>query len=407
MPLWCRETPLLKSTVEKLARTAFQRNKDPMDAAVWFAILRKEKVLAGLFKSVSNTKMADFFSNDFKTDRWRQAALKNAFALLGKRRYFDAIAFFLIGGALKDALDVARSRIGDVQLALLIAKLYAGDAEFLSIVESMTEDDPFICSIHHWLNGEYISAVDVLIDSASDKYDTAKVFTFYRFLSRNPLYLKAKSIQSCPVGHNHAKREHDLFLRAAVSHLVAGCPIPALIVLQEVPKVHISPRVKSEVAPVKPHVAHDWSQPETNMQDELQLDWSDDDDSADSDDHKDIEEPPSLAESTNADSGEEDPDDAARFLTSKALDCYFLQTFSFKKNISSLESVSYVIASLKLNMEEYNQICHTEYSGKSWIHYLRTHLLEQHSVYQLALSLYDGENFMRCMTVPIVTFFRF
>jgi len=71
--------------------------------------------------------MADFFANDFRTERWRQAALKNAFALLGKRRYFDAIAFFLLGGALKDALDVAQNRICDVQLALLIAKLYAGN----------------------------------------------------------------------------------------------------------------------------------------------------------------------------------------------------------------------------------------------------------------------------------------
>ena len=90
-----------------------------MDSAVWFCILKKEKVLAGLFRSVNNGKMAEFFANDFRTDRWRQAALKNAFALLGKRRYLDAIAFFLLGGALKDALDVARNRLNDIQLGMV------------------------------------------------------------------------------------------------------------------------------------------------------------------------------------------------------------------------------------------------------------------------------------------------
>ena len=82
-----------------------------MDAAIWYCILKKQKVLAGLFKSVNDGKMSDFFGNDFNNDRWRQAALKNAFALLGKRRYLDCIAFFLLGGALNDALDVATNRI--------------------------------------------------------------------------------------------------------------------------------------------------------------------------------------------------------------------------------------------------------------------------------------------------------
>ena len=76
MPLWCREKELLKTAIEKLARAEFQRNKDPMDAVLWFCILRKEKVLAGLFKSVKNLKMAEFFANDFKSDRWRQEYLK-------------------------------------------------------------------------------------------------------------------------------------------------------------------------------------------------------------------------------------------------------------------------------------------------------------------------------------------
>lgn len=50
--------------------------------------------------------MTQFFSNNFAEDRWRKAALKNAFALLGKQRFEHAAAFFLLAGALRDAIEV-------------------------------------------------------------------------------------------------------------------------------------------------------------------------------------------------------------------------------------------------------------------------------------------------------------
>ena len=49
------------------------------------------QVLQGLWKTVKShpdhIKMSAFFSNDFDQPRWQQAALKNAYALLGKQRY--------------------------------------------------------------------------------------------------------------------------------------------------------------------------------------------------------------------------------------------------------------------------------------------------------------------------------
>jgi len=50
--------------------------------------------------------MALFFKNNFSEDRWRKAALKNAFSLLGKQKFERAAAFFLLGGAVKDAIEV-------------------------------------------------------------------------------------------------------------------------------------------------------------------------------------------------------------------------------------------------------------------------------------------------------------
>ena len=51
--------------------------------------------------------MSQFFGHDFKEDRWRKAALKNAYSLLGKQRFDHAAAFFLLAGSLWDAIQVA------------------------------------------------------------------------------------------------------------------------------------------------------------------------------------------------------------------------------------------------------------------------------------------------------------
>lgn len=57
-------------------------------------------------RSQHDEKMTQFFKNNFSEDRWRKAALKNAFSLLGKQRFEQSAAFFLLAGSLKDAIEV-------------------------------------------------------------------------------------------------------------------------------------------------------------------------------------------------------------------------------------------------------------------------------------------------------------
>lgn len=68
--------------------------------------MKKKSLVWGLFRSRRDERMTQFFANDFAEDRWRKAALKNAFALLGKQRFEHAAAFFLLAGALRDAIEV-------------------------------------------------------------------------------------------------------------------------------------------------------------------------------------------------------------------------------------------------------------------------------------------------------------
>ena len=79
-----------------------------MDAAIFYFAMKKKTLMCGLYRSIGDSKMATFFKNDFHEDRWRKAALKNAFVLMGKQRFEHAAAFFLLAGSLKDAIDVSK-----------------------------------------------------------------------------------------------------------------------------------------------------------------------------------------------------------------------------------------------------------------------------------------------------------
>ena len=86
-------------------------------------------------RSVNDEKMATFFKQNFAEDRWRKAALKNAFALLGKQRFLHAAAFFLLGGALRDAIEVsgeANQAVHDAEMSRTFIETH-GVAGFLKI----------------------------------------------------------------------------------------------------------------------------------------------------------------------------------------------------------------------------------------------------------------------------------
>ena len=65
--------------------------------------------------------MSQFFGHDFTEERWRKAALKNAYALLGKQRFDHAAAFFLLGDTLWDAVQVSYAPFS---CSILLCKSY-------------------------------------------------------------------------------------------------------------------------------------------------------------------------------------------------------------------------------------------------------------------------------------------
>ncbi|KAG7237538.1 hypothetical protein INR49_032155 [Caranx melampygus] len=262
---WLRSTNKLRRCIEKVAKASFQRNNDPLDAAIFYLALKKKAVVWGLYRSQKNAKMTEFFRNNFSEDRWRKAALKNAFSLLGKQRFQHSAAFFLLAGSLKDA--VCLEKMQDLQLALVISRLYESEFETSSTYKKILQrhvlgqdkqipahNDPFLRSMAHWVLEDYSKALDTLLEQPTNSNPSSvstcnpEVFNFYTYLRTHPLLLRRHfgSSDKAKVGLTAEGRRADsisleerrLFFTAAYAHLHAGCPMLALEVLSKMPKVH-------------------------------------------------------------------------------------------------------------------------------------------------------------------------
>lgn len=76
-----------------MARNEYSKSeeKNPVDCSLFYLALRKKTVLQGLWRMASwNREQAvtqRLLANNFADSKWKTAALKNAYALLSKRRF--------------------------------------------------------------------------------------------------------------------------------------------------------------------------------------------------------------------------------------------------------------------------------------------------------------------------------
>ncbi|XP_055017925.1 dmX-like protein 1 [Boleophthalmus pectinirostris] len=292
---WLRSTNKLRRCIEKVAKSTFQKNNDPLDAAIFYLAMKKKAVVWGLYRSQKNLKMTEFFSHNFTEDRWRKAALKNAFSLLGKQRFQHSAAFFLLAGSLKDAVEVCVEKLQDLQLALVISRLYESEFETASTYKKILQRhvlgqdkqigghmDPFLRSMAYWVLEDYSRALDTLIEQPASTITESPqtvsacnpdVFNFYTYLRTHPLLLRRHfgSSDKAKVGLTAECRRADsislderrLFFTAAYAHLQTGCPMLALEVLSKMPKVRKRSE-RRELTLESKDVSEDWSQAAVN-----------------------------------------------------------------------------------------------------------------------------------------------
>ncbi|CAH8559081.1 unnamed protein product [Schistosoma turkestanicum] len=297
---WIRSESLLIRCAEKMARTAFQITKDPMEAAVFYLAMHKAKMMAALFKTTGNKTLENFFRSDFTPGQpaCRQAKL-NAFRLLSQHKYLQAAGLFLLAGCLDDAVRVCLDTLKDLQLGIVLVRLYTSSAQGMPGQPTTTSSayhdflrqhlikhqDPFLRSMAFWTLGDPLAALQTLLegpgisnnsdrkDSLTDSIvqspqhpqylnnsqcsaignDTSKpssssssssvcpsVFKFYTYLQSHPLVLRHQRLQTPNLLNSNILYrvkclERRLYFRTAHHYFILGCPTLALDVLTKLP----------------------------------------------------------------------------------------------------------------------------------------------------------------------------
>lgn len=130
---WLSDLESLRVQMENIGRAEYTRNEDrnPVDCSLYYLALGKKNVLQGLWRMAVGVREKEntlkLLMNNFNEPRWKSTALKNAYALLSKRRFHYAAAFFLLGGSLWDAVNVCVHQLKDLQLAIALARVFSND----------------------------------------------------------------------------------------------------------------------------------------------------------------------------------------------------------------------------------------------------------------------------------------
>ncbi|KAI1869086.1 uncharacterized protein JN550_006073 [Neoarthrinium moseri] len=131
--MWLADTAAVKAQFEIVARNEYTKSemKNPVDCSLFYLALKKKTVLQGLWRMATWNReqgaTQKLLANNFEDHKWKTTALKNAYALLSKRRFEYAAAFFLLADHLQDAVNVCLNQIKDLQLAIAITRVYEGD----------------------------------------------------------------------------------------------------------------------------------------------------------------------------------------------------------------------------------------------------------------------------------------
>ncbi|KAJ7169732.1 RAVE protein 1 C terminal-domain-containing protein [Mycena filopes] len=247
--IWLTSTDAM-SHMEVIARNEFMAGdtRDPTACSLYYFALGKVKLVHGLWRQSAWHKeqavMLKFLSNDFSEPRWRTAALKNAYALLSKRRFEYAAAFFLLGGALQDAVNVCLKQLGDFQLAIALARVVEQSDDgpvLLSILNTVViptafrEGNRWLASWAFWLLHRRDLAVRILITPLQDVADSLHIKEIGEAHYDDPSLallfsqLRTKTLQAAKGSSEISGRaEFNFVLQIARVFCRMGCQVLAL-----------------------------------------------------------------------------------------------------------------------------------------------------------------------------------
>ncbi|KAF2036460.1 hypothetical protein EK21DRAFT_52161 [Setomelanomma holmii] len=249
--MWMTDISALRAQFEVIARNEYTKTeeKNPVDCALYYLALRKKPVLCGLWRmatwSREQAATSRLLANNFTEERWKTAALKNAYALMGRRRFEYAASFFLLADHLQDAVSVIYNQLGDTQLAIAVARVYGGDdspvlMSFLKdkiLPQAARDGNRWLATWAYWLLGRRDTAVRSLVTPLSRLLSPPETpnFRSKSFLTDDPalviLYkqLREKSLQTLRGATMIGMQEEwDFVLHTARLYERMGCDVLAL-----------------------------------------------------------------------------------------------------------------------------------------------------------------------------------
>ncbi|KAJ5901871.1 hypothetical protein N7495_002399 [Penicillium taxi] len=258
--MWLSDPTALKAQLEVVARNEYTKTEDrnPIDCSLYYLALGKKSILQGLWRVAHGNREQGptqrLLANDFKEARWKTSALKNAYALLGKRRFAKeyAAAFFLLADHLRDAVNVIVHQLSDLQLAIAISRVYEGGngpvlrdlLQEVVLPEAASGGNRWMASWAFWMLGRrdmsvrsLISPIETLLLPTPASPGTPGRVTLQSrsYLSNDPalvvLYqqLREKTLQTLKGASQVRPREEwEFVLRNARLYDRMGCDLLAL-----------------------------------------------------------------------------------------------------------------------------------------------------------------------------------
>lgn len=256
--MWLADPEAVRQQMEVIARNEYTNSDDrsPVECSLYYLALRKKNVLQGLWRMAPGLReqknTLKLLANNFEDPKWKTSALKNAYVLLSKRRFMYAAAFFLLGGALKDTVNVCVHQLKDMQLAVAIARVYEGDDSLVlrsllidQILPDAVEQGDRWCA--SWVFGTLGMHEQALQALARPLHSLLKSITKAEALSESTqakhwrnydptlaiLYRQlraelAKDSKASYMGGVTEKEEWDFVLRCAAQYTRMGCDWLAL-----------------------------------------------------------------------------------------------------------------------------------------------------------------------------------
>ncbi|KAF9585501.1 regulator of (H+)-ATPase in vacuolar membrane [Lunasporangiospora selenospora] len=243
--VWAYHSESQLKQMEIVARNQYMGKddtKDPVTCTLFYIALRKKKLLHGLWRTshghAEQGKMSAFLANDFDQDRWKTAALKNAFALLGKQRFAYAAAFFLLGNKLQDAVNVCIKNLNDFQLAIAICRVYEPEERgpvltklLQDLIETTT--DPWLLSLFYSMLGQTSNATLITLSGEPKRQGNRNYSEEAQHRDPSLLILYRHLRKKTPNASGYeGDVEFSAVVRAAEAYEHYGCPLLSLVILK-------------------------------------------------------------------------------------------------------------------------------------------------------------------------------